>query len=492
MNPKPKIQNPKWLAPLFVATAGAFAGPLDDIAVIHDGVTSHRASSYDRRGGNEDSLVSFSAGATHVLLDTDGPGKVTHIWLTAARFQGHEFLLRDLVLRMYWDGAKVPSVEVPLGDFFGLGHGRLYAWQSLPMAVGLNPAAMNCYWPMPFRTHARIEVHNAGQRSIRRLYYNVDYELGSQRAEQGLFHALFRREPALKTQTWGGNHTGGDNYVILDAVGRGQYVGCFLFVDAEPGGWWGEGDDMIFIDGAEKPTMIGTGSEDYFCNAWGYKEAFSYPFYGAPLWDERPDGGKTSAVYRWHVTDPVRFSKSIRVTMEHLTGPDVKHDYSSVAYWYQAEPVAFRPSLPPTGENQPRPTPTPRIIEVDGTELEPAALAAGHTAVGITANLNTGYTAGGWLKIESNGKPIRLPVSVPQPGTYRIEIKLADELLKEPVTARLEGGEARQISRAGKPQGEVPFTGLGTIEVAGKAFSLELTAPAAIGIDHLRLTRLEP
>jgi len=290
---------------------------LDELATVVDR-TSHRASSYDRTGGNIDIISSFAPRATEVLLDTEGPGKITHMWLTFTSFPGNQTALRDLVIRMYWEHSSVPSVEVPLGDFFALGHNKYYQVQSIPVAVGDNRRALNCYWPMPFYKHARIELYNNGRRSIRRIYYNIDYELGSIPARQGLFHAEYRRDKELRGQSKHGNTTGKDNYVILETEGRGHYVGCVLYVDAQPGGWWGEGDDMIFIDHYEKPVIIGTGSEDYFCNAWGYANAFSYPYYGAPLLEKRPDGGKYTTVYRWHVQDPVRFTKHIKVTIEHV------------------------------------------------------------------------------------------------------------------------------------------------------------------------------
>ena len=158
-----------------LGAAVATGQSLDGVSSLRDR-TSHRASSWDRTGGNNDSLGSFAPGDTQVLLDTDGPGRITHLWFTVARFPGHEYVLRDIALRIFWENSPVPSVEVPLGDFFGLGHGRLYAWQSLPVAVGSNPCAMNCYWPMPFYRHARVEIVNNGRHSIRRLYYNLDYE----------------------------------------------------------------------------------------------------------------------------------------------------------------------------------------------------------------------------------------------------------------------------------------------------------------------------
>lgn len=474
-----------------IVLAGQSFGDLSDLAVVRDR-TTQRASSHDATGGNEDSLVSFAPGETKLLLDAAGPGQITHIWMTLARFPGHEFVARDVVLRMYWEHAAVPSVEVPLGDFFGLGHGKLYTYQSLPIAVGANPVAMNCYWPMPFYKHARIELFNAGDRSIRRLYYNIDYELGEIPPGQGLFHALYKRDRTLPGQSSEGNTSGEDNYIILDTQGRGQYVGCTLSVDAQPGGWWGEGDEMIFIDGAAAPTIIGTGSEDYFCNAWGYKEPFSYPFYGAPLLEDLDDGRKLATVYRWHVPDPVRFRTAIKVTIEHLWSRSVINDYTSVAYWYQTEPMKQRPPLPPADENQPGPV----VFQVDATALEPDCLARGIKARSITANLDEGYAAGGWLRIEKGGEPVRLRIPVPSPGSYSVQVRPVNHLVDTPLEMTLEGENPRIFTRLSTPTGAVagqagvPYVDLGEAVCSIDGLNLTIASGSPLlGIDSFRIRR---
>lgn len=473
----------------FVCIPAIRAG-LNEAAQVSDR-TSHRASSHDVTGANEDSIVSFAPGETKVLLDTDGPGVITHLWFTLARFPGHEFVARDVTLRIFWENSAVPSVEVPLGDFFGLGHGKLYAYQSLPMAVGANPVAMNCYWPMPFYKHARIELFNAGQRSIRRLYYNLDYELGEIPAGQGLFHALYKRDRALAGQPDVGNTTGADNYVILETEGRGQYVGCTLSVDAQPGAWWGEGDDMIFIDHAAKPTMIGTGSEDYFCNAWGYRDEFSYPFYGAPLLEDKDDGGKLATVYRWHVNDPIRFRTHIRVTIEHLWAPQLLNDFTSVAYWYQTEPMSKRPPLPPASENQPGSA----MSVVDGTALEADCVTRGVQARAITANLDQGYIAGGWLRIETGGQAVELNVPVPRPGTYKVEIKPVNHVLDKSMRMGLENGQAKTFDKiippADKPwtEANVPYLDLGQAKAKDGHIKITISGSPTVGIDSFRLVQ---
>lgn len=335
---------------------------------------SRRCSSYDRSGGNKDS-VTIAAGKRHVLADVGGPGCIKHIWSTNGRALVRD-AMRSVVLRMWWDGEKTPSVEVPLADFFGGGFGICTRFCSLPLQM--NPhegSGMNCWFPMPFRGHARIEVHNEYGEPID-LFYYVDYELyPNWEDELAYFHAQWRRENP--TKGWGrrdvkgpanvdalracwktSNTTGAGNYVILEAKGRGQYVGCHLDIDCfrrEKNDWYGEGDDMIFIDGEPWPPCLhGTGTEDYFLGAYCPHEVFNTPYAGitrysgSKEWGEHdwPFRGKNS-MYRFHIEDPVRFEKSIRVTIEHGHNNKLSNDYSSTAYWYQFEPHGRFPKLPP-------------------------------------------------------------------------------------------------------------------------------------------------
>ncbi len=479
---------------LVLATSAPASSPLDDLATVVER-SSHRASSHDLTGGNVDNIESFAPGATHTLLDIDGPGRITHLWFTIGPFPNHPTFLRDLTLRIFWEHSAVPSVEVPLGDFFALGHARQYTVESLPIAVGINSRALNCYWPMPFQRHARVELVNNSLRSIRRVYYNIDYELGPMPPDQGLFHALYRRDRELRSQSHTGNTTGADNYVILDTAGTGHYVGCALFIDAQPGGWWGEGDDMIFIDDDATPSIIGTGSEDYFCNAWGYNESFSYPFYGAPLLEKRADGGSFTTVYRWHIADPVRFRQRLRVTIEHLFGGSAVNDYSSVAYWYQTEPIAQRELLPFDQDNHPRPHPpattqpatSPAIVEVDGTELEPDLLRREIPARAITASLGAGFQGGGWLRVETGGKPLRLNIPVPAPGSYRLHLKPVGNIIEGTLRIELEGGQQALMQRMEGHEREVPYLDLGVAEAVDGRLTVILDGSPVVGIDHIRL-----
>jgi hypothetical protein len=341
---------------------------------------SKRSSSFDRRGGNRD-RISLAADETVTLLDVAGPGCVTHIWMTAASIEND--FLRKLVLRMYWDGEEQPSVLVPLGDFFGMGHGRTANFWSLPLVMAPTQGqGLNCYFPMPFATGARIDITSENFVTETRLYYNIDYEEWPEpRDDLGRFHAQWRREnptggisdEGMSSHTHmhaGYNRDDAENYVILEASGRGHYVGCNLNIHnlrpnpADGENWYGEGDDMIRIDGEEWPFSIhGTGTEDYFNGAWGTNEPFSTPFFGMAAAGGFNSSGKHSW-YRFHLLDPIHFQQSIRVSIEHGNANRRSDDYSSTAYWYQEEPHASF-SLAPVEDRIPRDdfpaiVPTPR------------------------------------------------------------------------------------------------------------------------------------
>jgi len=284
-----------------------------------------RFSSYDTTGGNADA-AQIDPGKTLTLAEIKGPGTISHIWCTIA---AEPFYSRKLVLRIYWDGEKDPSVEAPIGDFFGVGHGIDRNYSSLPFNVSSSGRARNCFFEMPFVKSARVTVTNEGKERVSAFYYYVDYRVYEKLPENTpYFHAQYRQDMPCQPN---------GNYLILDAKGQGHYVGCNLSILQRAPGWWGEGDDMIYIDGETKPTFNGTGSEDYFCDAWGMRQAQSL-FYGCPLQEEDFETGSKATVYRFHITDPIPFKKSIRVTIEHGNQNDRSDYYSSVVYWYQLEP----------------------------------------------------------------------------------------------------------------------------------------------------------
>lgn len=329
-------------------------------------VRRRRASSYDRSGGNKDS-VPVPAGTAVALLDFQGPGRITHIWMTLNPGEPHA--LRNILLRMYWDGESDPSVECPIGDFFGCGHGMTRNFSSVVLAMSPEDGkAFNSFFPMPFHRSARVEVVNQGAEECPELFFYIDYEEGPQPEDVGTFHARWRRENPTdgidekgltnwQFQMEGKNQTGAGNYEILRATGEGHYVGCVLSIFnlrmTTRSNWYGEGDDMIFIDGDETPTLHGTGCEDYFNTAWGPRQTYSGLYHGIVLPGEANWAGPIS-VYRFHVTDPIQFARSIRVTIEHGHANNRSDDYSSVAYWYQREPHVVPWPMAPVEARIPR------------------------------------------------------------------------------------------------------------------------------------------
>jgi hypothetical protein len=314
-----------------------------------------RASSYDRTGGNED-YRALAPGETLALLDASGPGEISHIWVTIASREN--FHLKRIVLRVFWDGEDSPSVEAPIGDFFGLGLGNYFLYQSTPLAVG-GDKALNCFFPMPFQKHARIAVTNVGRERVEALYWNIDYRVyrSPLPADTLYFHAQYRQATPNKAIVGNKfNLEGKDNYVWMEATGRGHFVGVAMSVLENADGWWGEGDDMFFVDGEKLPSINGTGSEDYFLGAWDFGgKSFSYPLFGAPVVGSELDGSRWS-LYRFHLDSPITFTKSLRATIEHGHANDRGDNYYSVAYWYQTEPHGPFPPLPPVDSRLPHPS----------------------------------------------------------------------------------------------------------------------------------------
>jgi hypothetical protein len=297
--------------------------------------TSHRISSGNRYVKSNDDSKRIMPGQTFVMADLTGPGMVTHIWLTIAQNEfGWPRLLR---LRVYYDGHKTPSVDAPLGDFFAVGHGAERDVSSMLVRDSSFGRARNSYWPMPFKKSCRITLTNEGHRLVPMFYYHVDYrEYVSLPDGIGYFHAYYRQERPARS---------GHNYAFLDIQGTGHYVGTVLSLIQTQISWFGEGDDLFYIDGAKQPQIYGTGTEDYFNDAWDLRDA-SGPWTGTPIAEGELPGSRLSA-YRWHVPDPIAFTKSIWAGIEHSgwtsnadgsvrsgfeERPD---DFSSVAFWYQ-------------------------------------------------------------------------------------------------------------------------------------------------------------
>jgi hypothetical protein len=313
-----------------------------------------KASSYDRTGGNGDARR-VEPGATLALMEADGPGAISHTWITIAAADAQH--LKKIVLRMYWDGEQEPSVEAPVGDFFGLNLGEYFLYESALLSVA-PMKALNAYFPMPFRRSARITATNESDQPVRALYWNIDYQLlPSLPDEAAYFHAQYRQAtpcPGWKTAKEK-NLDGADNYVFMEATGRGHLVGVTQGVVNNQEFWWGEGDDMLFVDGSPLPVTNGTGSEDYYNGAWGFGgRDFHYRHVGVPYVVNPEAIGGRWCLYRWHLDAPLNFERSIRFTLEHGHGNNRSDAYYSVAYWYQTEPHAKFPALAPVAERWPQ------------------------------------------------------------------------------------------------------------------------------------------
>jgi hypothetical protein len=300
-------------------------------------------------------------GGTHVLMDEAGPGVITHIWITFLGPEPQNWAPKgsanhqELMLRMFWDGDPRPAVEAPLGDFFANCFGERREVVSLPVVVE-DADSYNCFWRMPFRKSARIEIENQSDKPLSLLYFNIDWiKLDDLPRDTPSFYAQYRQEYPVAS---------GKDYLVLETSGKGHYVGTVLAVRMRSPAWFGEGDEKIFVDGETKPSIWGTGTEDYFLSAWGLKTTGT-PYFGVPFFDFRGVGGHTSA-YRWHIADPLPFEKSLKVTFEHMgwmspdENPEYKStswneredDYASVAFWYQTGKPTFAERAPGAAERK--------------------------------------------------------------------------------------------------------------------------------------------
>ena len=319
---------------------------------------SLKQSSFDRSGGNRDSWR-IPAGGTQELFRADGPGAISHIWFTIAA-QG-DMHLKELVLRAWWDGESKPSIETPIGDFFGLNLGSYFIYQSEYLACSPGKS-LNCYFAMPYRRSARLNVTNEGKRDVGAFYSNIDYMTVSSLPDDALyFHAQYRQAApciAVTGEAARFNLDGRNNYVYMETRGRGHLMGVTLGVLQNADGWWGEGDDMIFVDDESKPAINGTGSEDYFLGSWDFggrdgAQPFSHAMYGAPLIVNAERTGGRYCCYRWHGDNPVTFERYLKHTVEHGHGNDRADNFFSCAYWYQPAPFTDFPALPPVEARTP-------------------------------------------------------------------------------------------------------------------------------------------
>lgn len=311
---------------------------------------AHNAARDLGQGWKVNPYIIINAGETTTIAEMEGPGAIQHIWMTPTG------VWRNAILRIYWDDEKEASVECPVGDFFGMGWGEYAPLRSL--AVCVNPgSAFNCYWAMPFRKKCKITMENINTENMV-LYYQVDYTLTEVPEDAGYFHAQFRRANTNNTS----------DYTIVDGIkGKGQYVGVYMAWGVNNNGWWGEGEIKFFMDGDTRfPTICGTGTEDYFCGSYNFEnkvkheyEVFNTPYSGLSQ-VIKPDGLYKSqqrfGLYRWHIMDPIRFEKDLKVTIQDLGWRSggrylpQRSDIASVVFWYQREPHAHFPKLPSKDE----------------------------------------------------------------------------------------------------------------------------------------------
>jgi D-arabinan exo alpha-(1,3)/(1,5)-arabinofuranosidase (non-reducing end) len=318
---------------------------------------SRKQSSYDTTGGNGDAWP-IKAGDTKEIFNATGAGVITHIWFTISADALH---LKELVLRAYWDGNSKPSIETPIGDFFGLNLGDYVIFQSQYLACSPGQS-LNCYFAMPYRNGARLTVTNESTRNVGAFYSNIDYlEADAVPDDAMYFHAQYRQAAPCVAQQLpdGKNLDGQTNYVFCESHGRGHLMGVTLGVIQRAEGWMGEGDEMIFVDDPSRPVINGTGTEDYFCGSWDFggrmhAEAFSHHQYGAPLIQSAEKVGGRYCLYRFHGDNPVTFNTYLRYTIEHGHANNRADNFYSCAFWYQERPYTDFPALPAVGERLPK------------------------------------------------------------------------------------------------------------------------------------------
>ena len=389
------IKKALWLVlTVGLAASIAAAQDLESLMKLKPGRSRATTSTDPSFTGNADRVKYIAPGETKVLADIKGPAVIRHIWLTFNEARpnwlesGGSASPDEIVLRMYWDGAKEPAVEAPLGDFFGAGFGKRFELVSVPVQVETGGDGYNCFWPMPFARRGVITVTNEGSRNVRSFYYHIDYveEPGLAR-DAAYFCAQYNQAFPEKL---------GRDYTIAEIQGHGQYVGTVMSIRARSPMWFGEGDARFYIDGETKPSIQGTGTEDYFLMAWGMSLGL-YPYFGCVYWS--PEGeipGTEYCMYRWHIADPVRFEKSLRFDIEHTgwisadeteSGKIEGHveredDIATVAFWYQeGQPQRFT-TLPPLAER--------RFPNLDVTIEGKTLLAASRKSRG-TAELQRGF-----------------------------------------------------------------------------------------------------
>jgi len=439
------------LFPLQVLGQTAATEPLDPLNFPRlKNFGAYRSSSNNLYVDSNDDCKHPVPGDTIVLADLKGPGIITHIWVTVADSEyGWPRLAR---LRVYYDGHKTPSVDAPIGDFFGVGHGYERDLDSLVVRNASFGRARNCYWPMPFRKSIKITLTNEGKRRMTSLYYHVDWQKHASLPEDiGYFHAYYRQ--AIPPPP-------GKNYTILDVRGAGHFVGSVLNIIQTQIGWFGEGDDLFYVDGEKTPRIEGTGSEDYFNDAWGLRPSDG-PWTGIPVAEGEGVGARLTG-YRWHVPDPVPFTKSLQVEIEHAgwtytadgkarSGFEERLDYfSSVAFWYQKGVNEDLPE-PPYGYAR-LPLGNAEQIEVENS-IKDVTVKKGQPSVQKEVFWSKDLL---FFKAEAPGAKINVPIDVPRDGRYEVVAQVAQSPDYGDYVANLDGKLANSTTLTWGPLDVAP------------------------------------
>jgi hypothetical protein len=496
---------------LFLSAASIAQQPVDlsRLPEPKDFKAMRSSSNHPDKESNDDSKRPIP-GETITLAELTGPGVVTHIWLTvAANEYGWPRLLR---LRIYYDGSAVPSVDAPVGDFFAVGHGFERPVESLVIRASSEGRSRNSYWPMPFRKSCRIMVTNEGRRRVSNLYYHVDWKkVPALPADTGYLHARYRQ--ALP-------NSAARPYEVLSVRGRGHYVGTVYSVVQAEAGWFGEGDDYISVDGEKIPSIEGTGTEDYFNDAWGLRVGTG-PYAGASVAEGTGLGSRMTA-YRWHLADPIPFVSSLKFVFEHkgwTFNPDgsVKSAsgertdlISSVAYWYQVGIAKDQPE-PPYGAAR-LPQGNAEQVEVENAVAE-AKAEKGKVSVSKDLFWSKDVL---FLQADGPGAKLEVPFHVAEEGEYELATQVAQSfdygtysilVDGKPVqSAELEHEPGADVLPTGQLDGYKPETYVGldlllgwprltkgrhvvTFVCTGKA---EASRGYNLGVDNLILARVGP
>jgi hypothetical protein len=449
---------------------------------------SRRISSNEQPNWNDGNfdMTRLAPGQAFELPQLRGPGVINHIWMTS--HAGGVGELNALSLRIYWDGRAEPGVEAPLGEFFAVGQGRPATVESLPVQVSPT-GSLTCYWRMPLAKSARIVIANDNPDRASGLYWQVDWvELPELPPDMPYFHARYRQEyPAVM----------GQDYLLADIEGRGHYVGTVLSVTLAQDGWFGEGDDFFYIDGEEVPGLQGTGTEDYFNDAWGFRPRTS-AWFGQPRW-QGWRAGDEGVCYRWHVLDPVGFHKSLRVTIEHKGNRDIPEEawyierpdfINSVAFWYQVgepKPFGHLPDYPQ------------RCVPWQRQHLV-RALRFAQVNGGARPEVRTAGFFGGrpvllWLS-RQEGAYMTLPFTVSQEGRYAVRLTALSLPTSGAFDVILDGAKAVCRHDFHSPEPDETDLLLGTFSLSAGQHTLTFRAPRSgettLMLEMLRLLRLPP